>query len=113
MPVTKNTGVVGLIKCKYQVIGDGNKEYAVLAPPQVTGLLYVINNFLSGHIRMRARPNGSYPYGYLDMFTYIFGENTNTIEVCSGTVKSSKYVTTVDINPTKHPDIVDDAQILS
>jgi hypothetical protein len=36
---------------------------------------------------MQARPNGSYPFKYLEMIDYVFGANDKAIEVCAGTVK--------------------------
>jgi len=50
------------------------------------------------------------------MIDTIFGKEPNTIEVCSGDMvvnNSNCNTTTVDINPAKNPDIVDDAQVLS
>jgi hypothetical protein len=83
-----------------------------------TGILYVTANspnFISGHLRLRGRGHGQYPYKYLEMIDSIFGKEDNTIEVCSGSVRgrgSSYTCFTVDINPETRPDLVADAQIL-
>lgn len=85
------------------------------------GVLYITEQspgFISEHVRLRGKNNGSYPYHYLDMIDTIFGKEPNTIEVCSGDMmvvnnKSNCKTTTVDINPAKNPDIIDDAQVLS
>lgn len=83
-----------------------------------TGILYVTDNnhqFISGHIRVRGRDNGSYPYNYLEMIDTVFGKEKNTIEVCSGMTRKNGYKDcfTVDINEQTNPDIVNDGQTLS
>jgi hypothetical protein len=55
---------------------------------------------------------GRYPYQYLEMIEKIFGEEPNTIEVCSST-HISKRDFTIDINPKTKPDLIDDGEILS
>jgi hypothetical protein len=85
-----------------------------LATP-CTGVLYVTDNnpgFVSGHIRVRGKSNGSYPYKYLEMIDNLFGEDGWTIEVCSHKMKLTKELFTVDINPDHEPMLVDDGQKL-
>ena len=55
-----------------------------------TGILYITENspgFISGHLRMRGKKGGKYPYKYSEMIDNVFGKEENTIEVCSGSVK--------------------------
>jgi hypothetical protein len=73
-------------------------EYLVTSAEPATGMIYVINNFISGHVRMRGRPNGSYPYRYLEMIDELFGKANITLEVCSGTVKADVHTETVDLH---------------
>ncbi|HET7391044.1 MAG TPA: hypothetical protein VFJ51_09495 [Nitrososphaeraceae archaeon] len=66
---------------------------------------------------MRGRSNGSYPYGYLELISELFGYQHNTIEVCSGDLHNdsenlSIWHSTVDINPDKKADLVVDGQTL-
>lgn len=84
--------------------------YRIITAKPATGVLYVKNGFWSGHVRMRGKGGGVYPFHYLEMLDRLFGAEKNTIEVCSGTVKNS---ITVDINPNCKPDIVGDGQNLS
>jgi hypothetical protein len=101
--------IVKLLKCKYQEL----ESYIQLTAGPAIGVLYITENspqFLSGHVRLRGRDEGRYPYKYLEMIDYLFGPEANTIEVCSRSVKGC---ITVDINPETSPDIVDDAQQLS
>ena len=114
--------VLTMIRCNYKIIDDDQKYFIIPASP-ATGALYITENnkgFISGHVRARGRENGSYPYNYLEMIDRLFGEQDNTIEVCSGMIK--KYNScgdgrprpfAVDINPKTNPDLVDDGQILS
>jgi hypothetical protein len=98
-----------LLKCKYQQLGS----YIQLTAGPATGVLYITENspqFISGHVRLRGRDEGRYPYKYLEMIDYLFGPEDNTIEVCSRSVRGCF---TVDINPDTNPDSVDDAQQLS
>ena len=109
-----NKTILDLIKCDYKQ----DREYIIIFPDPAKGVLYITANspgFISGHVRLRGKNNGSYPYHYLDMIDTIFGKEPNTIEVCSGdmVVNKSKCNRTVGINPVKNPDIVDDAQVLS
>lgn len=85
--------------------------------------------FISGHLRMRGKNGGRYPYRYLEMIDNIFGAEENTIEVCRGSIgkagsvirtcgeSNSLSITndspfTVDINPNLKPDLVADGQEL-
>lgn len=85
-------------------------KYEIIDPAPATGILYRVNNYLSGHLRMRARENGRYPYHYISMIDAVWGPESNTIEVCSNSVDNCM---TVDINPEHHPTIVDDGQTLA
>jgi len=65
---------------------------------------------------VRGRSNGSYPYNYLEMIDTIFGEEENTIEVCSGNIRNQVGANRcfgVDINPLTKPDLVADGQTLN
>src|SRR5712691_7059673 len=87
--------VLNLIRCKYEIItGEENKKYFTIPTTPATGILYITHNnpeFISGQIRVRGRDNGSYPYNYLEMIDAIFGNEENTIEVCSGTIRKYGY----------------------
>ncbi|MFZ0326384.1 MAG: hypothetical protein WAL66_03690, partial [Nitrososphaeraceae archaeon] len=87
--------------------------YSVIPATPATGILYITQNnpeFISGHIRMRGRNGGQYPFNYLEMIDTLFGKEDNTIEVCSGNVKEDCF--TVDINPDTKPNLVSDGQKL-
>lgn len=107
--IKQQVNILNLLACKYQTID----KYHIIVPSACVGVLYIINGFLSGHCRMRAKNNGSYPYGYLQMLDQIFGTSDRTLEVCSGTVQRSSTVDTVDINPAKNPTYLDDGQTLA
>jgi hypothetical protein len=127
----QNFNVLNLIRCKHDTIAatageDENQKYFAIPATPATGLLYVTQNnlqFISGHIRVRGRNNGSYPYNYLEMIDMIFGKEDKTIEVCSGMIRKysnsyhdnsgSDLCFTVDINPKTNPDLVEDGQTLS
>lgn len=94
------------------------KKYkAVYLLKSVTGIAYITTNspqFISGHLRLRGKNNGSYPYKYRELITELFGniqDSQEEIEVCSGTVAKSGLLSfcdnyklvTVDINPAKKP----------
>src|SRR4030095_10557618 len=83
-------------------------EYEIMPADPAIGILYRINGFLSGHVRLRGRPNGSYPYKYLEMLDNLFGAEKNTIEVCSGHCREGRV--NVDITPDYCPDFIADAQ---
>jgi len=99
-------------------IEDGDQEYFSIPASPAKGVLYVTKDnpeYISGHVRVRGRKNGSYPYYYLEMIERLFGNQDDTIEVCSGMIRryGDKSCFTVDINPTTNPDLVDDGQVLS
>jgi hypothetical protein len=85
-------------------------RYKIIDCHPATGIIYLINNFLSGHIRVRGRPNGQYPYHYKEMINNIFGPANNAIEVCSNSIEADNCLTTVDINPKTNPQYVADGQ---
>ena len=127
-PPLDSINVLSLIKCQYHIVQvskkeDTNSEYFIIPANPATGVLYITSNnpeFISGHIRLRGKDEGRYPYNYLEMIENIFGKEDNTIEVCSRSVKgfkessssSSSKCFTVDINPKTKPDLVEDAQTL-
>jgi hypothetical protein len=89
--------------------------YITYSASPAKGVLFITENnpgFISGHVRVRARPNGSYPYHYLEMIDNLFGADGWTIEVCSHKMKFTKDLLTVDINPDYEPILVDDGQEL-
>ena len=92
-------------------------KYSVYCLTKGVGVLYITKaspQLLSGHIRLRGRNNGRYPYRYKEMIDELFGSSTslNMIECCSGDVKAKSNLYTVDINKDKHPSLVCDAQAL-
>jgi hypothetical protein len=86
--------------------------YDIINCQPAKGLVYLINNFLSGHIRVRGTPNGQYPYNYKEMIDNIFGVANNAIEVCSNSIEGNSNLTTVDIRPDTNPNYVADGQIM-
>jgi hypothetical protein len=105
--------ILKLIKCSYSISTSAlAKSYIIIEATPATGILYVTKNspgFISGHVRLRGRNNGRYPYNYLEMIDTIFGPEENTIEICSHNSQFSIAIT-VDINPANNPNIVDDGQ---
>jgi hypothetical protein len=96
-------------------------KYSVIALKNATGVCYITNGspqFISGHLRLKGRNNGSYPYNFKEVISELFGSipaNEEEIEVCSGTINkfnSPCGLTTVDINPEKEPHYIMDAQSL-
>lgn len=83
----------------------------ITAAPAV-GIIYIINNFISGHVRLKGRGNGAYPYRYLEMIEAVFGKAEHTFEACSGSVKSDNNTTTADIKFNENNDITIDCQNL-
>ena len=107
----KLTNIMDLIETEYFSFYD----LKVMRATPAKGIWYVTASsphFISGHVRMRGRENGKYPFYYLEMIDRKFGKEENTIEVCSGSVESQDCFT-VDINPDNNPTLVDDAQELS
>jgi hypothetical protein len=113
--VMKETfNVMDLIKCPYYAIPKDNPEAYVILPKPLKDILFVsFNNlgFISGHVRVRGKAQGEYPFHHLEMIDYVFDTEENTIEVCSGSINGGCF--TVDINPKTNPQIVDDAQTLA
>jgi hypothetical protein len=106
--------VIGSIcMARFSVSASSLSKYEIIPADPATGILYRINGFLSGHIRLRGRGNGAYPFKYLEMIERVFGKDDNTLEVCSGTVKESLEVSTVDVNSDLQPTICCDAQDMS
>jgi hypothetical protein len=72
------------------------------------GNVTLVNNFLTGTIRMRGKSGGQYPYKYLEFIDKTFGAKApeRTIEVCSYKIPGIAHggnCVAVDINPS--PDI--------
>jgi hypothetical protein len=99
-------------------IFSDDKYSSIIALKSVTGVCYITNNspqFISGHLRLRGKNNGSYPYGHKEFITELFGgisSHEQEIEVCSGTVEKRPNLITVDITPDKQADYTMDAQEL-
>lgn len=87
--------------------------YGICTAEPATGIIYVINNFISGHVRLRGKGNGAYPYRYLDMIDALFGHANMVVEACSGHVRMSEAFFRVDIAEGPNVTMVDDAQELS
>jgi hypothetical protein len=87
--------IIDLICCKTHHLEIANEpNYYIIPANPAVGLLYVTKKnlgFISGHIRMRGKNLGQYPYHYLELIDMIFGKDDNTIEVCSGNVNGSCY----------------------
>lgn len=103
----------GIIR-KPDWIWDG---YSAFFLRNASGVLYITKNspqYLSGHLRLRGRDNGQYPYKYKELIDELFGssELKTVIEVCSGNISPGLDIYTVDINPDKHPSLVCDGQKL-
>jgi hypothetical protein len=107
--------ILELIRVKPSVLSTLEGQYHIISASPATGVIYITHNspyFLSGHVRLRGRNNGKYPFRCLEMIDTIFGPEKNTIEVCSHNSKFQDAIT-VDINPAYNPDIIDNAQTLS
>ena len=106
--------LMDLVKCAWY----SNYSYTIINASPATGILYITENspyFLSGHLRLRGKNEGRYPYKYLEMLDKIFGSEPNTIEVCSRSVTGRNNggdCFTVDSNEATNPDLVADAQTL-
>ena len=90
-------------------------DYLIISCKPITGILYLVNNYISGHIRVRGKDNGQYPYNYKKMIHNIFGIANNAIEVCSNSIipDDSEKLTTVDIKSDVGSNFVADAQDMS
>jgi hypothetical protein len=105
--------ISSLIKCKYIDLSTLHKNYFIIPANPATGILYITENspdYISGHVRLRGKHHGRYPFHYLEMIDNIFGQEENIIEVCSGSVMGNCF--TVDINPDTEPDLIADGQKL-
>ena len=106
-----------LIKCRVNAVNDGFETLLIIIPKPLKGALFITRDnpsFISGQIRVRGKSGGQYPYRLTHALDYVFGFESNTIEVCSGKVTGMiDGITTVDINPKNHPSIIDDGEILS
>jgi hypothetical protein len=100
--------------------GGGNGKYVLIIPANpAIGILYITKDspgFISGHVRMRGKDNGQYPFKYLKMLENLFCYEPNTIEVCSNGVTAAAEddgcYFTVDINPDTNPTMVCNAETL-
>jgi hypothetical protein len=105
--------VAQLIKINGTEIGDQTVYDAYPSSGNIT----LKNNFITGHLRMRGRDAGQYPYKYLEFFNRLFDATSpvRTIEVCSRRIPGLNKCGncfTVDINPEYKPDLVTDGQTL-
>jgi hypothetical protein len=70
----------------YEILKNG---YTAVSCSPAAGILFITKDnpgFISGHVRMRGRSEGRYPFSYLEMMDNIFGYEPNTIEVCSRSI---------------------------
>jgi hypothetical protein len=124
-PTSNPIKVINLIKSRHYILPpteEGNstknndRQFIIPATPAKGNLFITFGNpaFVSGHVRLKGKGQGRYPYNYLEMIDNIFGKENNSIEVCSNSVKGGKESScfTVDINPDLKPDLVDDGQVL-
>lgn len=92
--------------------------YTIVPCSPATGILFISKDnsgFISGHVRMRGKNEGRYPFNYLEMIDNIFGYEPNTIEVCSRSVPGGNKggsCFTVDINADCRPDLVTNGETL-
>jgi hypothetical protein len=113
-PVAWNGDVSKLIKIKGTEIDNDQVVYEAYP---VVGNFTLKNNFLTGHLRLRGREGGQYPYKYLEFINRVFDAAlpSRTIEVCSNRIPGLNKCGncfTVDINPDYNPDLVADGQTL-
>ena len=87
-------------------------SYSVFTAAPATGILYLIKNFISGHVRLRGKSGGRYPYNYLETINEIFGKEGQTLEVCSGDVSKWKAALTLDIKKGPNVDMIAAALII-
>jgi len=72
--------ISSLIKCKYIDLSTLHKNYFIIPANPATGILYITENspdFISGHLRLRGKHHGRYPFRYLEMIDNIFGQEEN------------------------------------
>ena len=77
---------------------DNKSNLFIIPTSPASGVLFVTSNsphFISGHMRLRGRDHGRYPYNYLELIDRLFGREENTIEVCSGSIRSKDCFTVV------------------
>jgi hypothetical protein len=95
-----------------------SSKYRTFELDSVTGVIYITQNspqYLSGEMRLRGKSNGQYPYGFKEGIWELFGKcnrSQNEIEVCSGEITKRPNLVTVDVNRSKNPTYVLDAQHL-
>jgi hypothetical protein len=105
---------IGKLIISYEIV-DG---YTIVPCTPAAGILFITKDnpgFISGHVRMRGKNEGRYPFHYLEMIDNIFGYEPNTIEVCSRSVPGGNrggHCFTVDINPDCKPDLVTNGETL-
>jgi hypothetical protein len=106
----------GIIKKKPNKVND--KYKGIFDLKSITGVVYITQNsphYISGEMRLRGKDNGQYPYGFKEGLWELFGRCTalqNEIEVCSGDIIKGYNLVTVDVNKSKNPTYVLDAQNL-
>jgi predicted DNA-binding transcriptional regulator len=113
-PAAWNGNVADLIKIKGTEI---DKDQVVYDAYPVVGNFTLKNNFITGHLRLRGRDGGQYPYKYLEFINRVFDAAlpSRTIEVCSNRIPGLNKCGncfTVDINHQYKPDFVTDGQTL-
>ena len=62
---------------------EPSKKYTTITLEPAIGVLYVTEaspGFVTGHMRMRGRNEGRYPFKYLETIDHTFGYEPNTIE---------------------------------
>lgn len=72
--------IINLLKCSYEL--KSNTNYLGVYAYPATGKLYVTPrspHFISGHVRMRGKKGGKYPYNYTEMLDNIFGRENNIL----------------------------------
>lgn len=116
---TTEINILSLIKCRYYPLPPSPEPATtyIILPKPLKGALFITKDnpsFISGHVRVRGKNGGQYPYRLVQMIDYVFGPEYNAIEVCSGKVTGLiDGITTVDINPANNSTIVDDGELLS
>lgn len=106
----------GIIKKKPDIVKG--KYEGSFCLDSVTGSVYISRDspqYVSGELRLKGRSNGRYPYHFKEMIWELFGRCTDSqheIEVCSGWIKGTPNLITVDINPDRHPTHIGDGQCL-
>lgn len=112
-PIMWTGDVSRLIKINGTEVGDQTVYDAYPSSGNIT----LKNNFITGHLRMRGRDAGQYPYKYLEFINRVFDATSpvRTIEVCSRRIPGLNKCGncfTVDIQPKYKPDLVTDGQTL-